>query len=280
MYKIDSSRFIDFYFRRTALRDTAVKRPLISPNSLDAFTAAPWPAVRRNLEVVGWLIVSTLIAVGMVSLVGRAMFLIDAHTTVNLVAEQQFDAFDIRYYQQTIATILHLLPGFLIVVLGPLQFMPVVRKRWINFHRWSGRVYIICGITGAISGFLIGGLNPFGGIDGAGFNEAMATWFLSLYVLYCLYKAYSSIRKRQFGAHREWMIRSFTIMIAIATERIMLSILSYTTSIELVVLFGATFWMAGLINIVAGEIWIQLTRTPGTGARHWKDVDARAIAGG
>jgi uncharacterized membrane protein len=260
------------------LRDTASKKTAISQNPFDAFTAAPWPAVRKNLEVVGWVIVTGLIIVGMVSLVGRAMFLIDAHGTVNSVAQQQFDAYDIRYYQQTIATILHLLPGFLIVILGPLQFMPTVRKRWVNFHRYSGRVYIICGVTGAISGFLIGGLNPFGGINGAGFNEAMATWFLSLYVLYCLFKAYSSIRKKQFGAHREWMIRSFAIMIAVATERIMLGILLSTTSIDLVVLFGATFWMAGLINIVACEIWIQLTRTPGNGARHWKDVDARAVA--
>ncbi|MFT7111403.1 MAG: putative membrane protein [Porticoccaceae bacterium] len=247
-------------------------------NSVEAFSAGPWPTVRKIIEVVGWLTVIGLIAVAMTSLIGRAIFLIDAHAIENLVPEEQFNPFDIRYYQQTIATILHLLPGFLIVILGPLQFIPMVRKRWVNFHRWSGRVYILCGVTGAVTGFLIGGLNPFGGIDGTGFNEAMSTWFLSLYVLYCLFKAYSSIRKRQFGAHREWMIRSFAIMIAIATERVMLGTLLATTSIDFAVLFGATFWMAGVSNVVAGEIWIQLTRTPGSGARHWKDLDAKAVA--
>jgi len=43
-------------------------------------------------------------------------------------------------------------------------------------------------------------------------------------------------------------------------------------------LFGTTFWMAAVTNMAGAEIWIVLTRTPGNGARHWKDVDAKAAA--
>lgn len=247
-------------------------------NPNEEFSAGHWPAVRKTVEVLGWLTVIILIFVGLTALIGRSLSMTEAYSTANLVPEEHFDVFDIRYYQQTMATILHLLPGFLIVFLGPLQFIPSIRKRWINLHRWSGRVFILCGATGAISGFMIGGLNPFGGFDGPGFNEAMATWFFSGYILFCLYKAYSSVRQRQFGAHREWMIRSFALMLAIATERLMLGVLQSTTNISFEVMFGATFWMAGMIHIVASEIWIQLTRTPGNGAIHWKVLDAKAAA--
>ena len=146
-----------------------------SLDPVQEFSAGSWPAIRKTLEVLGWLAVAGLIFVALTSLIGRSIFLIEAYSTPDLVPEEQFNPFDIRYYQQTLSTVMHLLPGFLVVTLGPLQFIPLVRKRWIGFHRWSGRVYILCGATGAISGFMIGGLNPFGGFDGPGFNETMAT---------------------------------------------------------------------------------------------------------
>ncbi|HAO88837.1 MAG TPA: hypothetical protein DCR00_07930 [Gammaproteobacteria bacterium] len=117
---------------------------------------------------------------------------------------------------------------------------------------------------------------PFKGVDGQGFNESMATTFFAFYTLFCMYKAYRSIRAKKIGAHREWMIRSWALMLAIATERVMLGILMANSEIGIAVLFGTTFWMAGVTNIAASEIWINLTRTPGNGARHWKDLDAKA----
>ena len=46
--------------------------------------------------------------------------------------------------------------------------------------------------------------------------------------------------------------------------------------IDIAVLFGTTFWMAAVTNLGAAELWISFTRTPGNGARHWKDMDAKA----
>ena len=34
------------------------------------------------------------------------------------------------------------------------------------------------------------------------------------------------------------------------------------------------------INVAAAEVWINLTRTPGRGLAHWKDLDERAAAAG
>lgn len=240
------------------------------------FSDAPWPMVRKTIEIGGWLVMAVLLFTGISSIFGRADFLLTMTAEPIANPEEVMNPFDIRYYQHHIATWLHLGPGLLIFCLGPLQFMRVIRKKYINFHRWAGRTYLVCGGIGALSGGFIGIFYPFAGIDGPGFSESMATTFLAIYTFVCLYKAYTSIRRKEFGAHREWMIRSFGLMLAIATERVMLGILMSTTGIGVEVLFSATFWMAGVINISASEIWISLTRTPGNGARHWKDLDAKA----
>ncbi|MFT4861943.1 MAG: putative membrane protein [Pseudohongiellaceae bacterium] len=246
-----------------------------TPTNTD-FSAAPWPLVRKVLEAIGWLVMAALLFTGITSVFGRADFLLTSMAQPIAEPSEVFNPFDIRYYEHYLATWLHLGPGLLIFCIGPLQFIRAIRKKYIKFHRWSGRVYIICGSIGALSGGFIGIFYPFAGIDGPGFSESMATLFLAVYTLITLYKAYTSIRRKQFGAHREWMIRSFGLMLAIATERVMLGVLMNTTDIGVEVLFSATFWMAGVVNISASEIWISLTRTPGNGARHWKDLDAKA----
>lgn len=237
------------------------------------FSAAPWPLIRRILEVVGWLALAGLIYVGVSSIFARGIFLLDAFSQTN--PEASMNAFDIRYYQSAVTTVMHLIPGLFIAFLGPLQFIPTIRKRWLRFHRISGAVFILSGVIGSVSGIIIGVFDPFLGVSGAGFNESMATAFFSVYILFCLAMAVFRIRKRMIAEHREWMIRSFSIMMGIATERLLIGVVqTFNPEVEFGVLFGTTFWMAIMINLAVAESWINLTRTPGNGVRHWKDVDA------
>lgn len=247
-----------------------------SATKQDNFSAAPWPTVRKVLEIAGWLALALLLFTGITSIFGRAVFVTEALSAAVDNPSEVYNPFDIRYYEHYLATFLHLGPGLLIFCLGPLQFIPAIRKKWLNFHRWSGRTFLICGVISAFSGMYVGVIYPFAGIDGQGFNESMATAFFGAYTLFCIVKAYTSIRRREIGLHREWMIRTWALMLAIATERVMLGIFLANTSIGIEVLFGTTFWMAAMINIACAETWINLTRTPGNGARHWKDLDAKA----
>jgi len=232
--------------------------------------------LRKVLEIGGWLMMAVLIFTGLTAIFGRGDFLIEASSQEFTDPIEQFNPFDGRYVQFSPASWAHLVTGLLIFCLGPLQFIRPIRKNYLNFHRWSGRVWLVAGGIAAFSGGFIGIFQPFMGVDGQGFNESMATTFFAFYTLFCMYKAYTSIRAKKIGAHREWMIRSWALMLAIATERVILGILMANTEIGIAVLFGTTFWMAGIINIAASEIWINLTRTPGIGARHWKDLDAKA----
>lgn len=236
------------------------------------------PLLRRRLEILGWFIVAVLVLTGLSAVVGRALFLIGAMQLAPADPDAAFNAFDVRYYTHSLASLLHLLPGLLVMLLGPVQFMASVRKRHLRWHRLSGRVYVISGLIGAVSGFYFGVIYPFMGFNGQGFNEAMATAFLSVFVVVCLITAVTRAKQKQIGKHREWMIRGFALMLAIATERLMLTAMMATLDIEIAVLFGTTFWMAGILNLIAAEVWIHLTRTPGNGLAHWKDLDQRALA--
>ena len=228
--------------------------------------------LRSIVERIGWVIVTLLVTLGLISIFNRSYMVLTALANPDL----QQNGFDIRYVEHPIASLLHLLPALLIALLGPLQFIRKFRKHYPAAHRWNGRIYLICGTIGAFSGFYVGVFYPFSGLSGPGFNEAAATAFFASYVLFSLYKAYTSVRVRNFAQHREWMIRSWGLMLAIATERTLLGIFAATTDVELAVLFGTTFWLAGVINIAASEYWIHLTRTPGNGVRHWKEMDQRA----
>ena len=230
--------------------------------------------LRSVLEKLGWFGMLSLLFVGVSSVFGRMIFMGDAQGVAN--PEEVYNAFDVRYAQLPLATWLHLLPALLIAITGPFQFIRAIRKRWRPWHRISGRVYLISGLIAATSAFVIGGLNPFGGLNGPGFNEAMATFVISTLTIWFLVQAYRTVRRKQFAQHREWIIRSWTVMLGIATERLLLGMLMATTDVGIEVLFGATFWMALVINLAGAELWIHLTRTPGRGLTHWKDLDERA----
>jgi len=74
----------------------------------------------------------------------------------------------------------------------------------------------------AVSGLLIGisalvmslGMPAIGG-----FNQAAATTLFASFLLFALSKAFWHIQRREVAPHREWMIRAFSVGLAVATIR-------------------------------------------------------------
>ena len=213
-----------------------------------ADSAHPFEAdrnLRRVLEVVGWVLVAAMLGTGLISVFTRMFFMGEATGT----PADTYDAFNVRYVLNPLVTWLHLLPALCIAATGPLQFIRRVRNKKRQLHRVSGRIYLTCGVIGAFSGLYLGAVHPFSGWQGPGANEGFATIFFASFTLFCLVKAYTTVRRRQFAAHREWVIRSWALMLGIGTERILLGVMLTVTEIDIAVLFGLTFWMAAAINI-------------------------------
>src|SRR6266436_1334818 len=127
----------------------------------------------------------------------------------------QFAALDDLFAHYPILTLVHIVPGLLFMLLGPLQFSSTIRARHLRWHRWSGRIFVVCGVVIGISALVMTLSMP--AIDG--FNQAAATTLFATFFLFALCKAFWYIRRREIPPHREWMIRAFSIGIAVATIR-------------------------------------------------------------
>lgn len=185
----------------------------------------------------------------------------------------QSNAFNIRYQGRPWLTMIHVVAGFFFIVTGPLQFMPAIRKRWLRFHRASGRVFIVASVVSAATALAFVPLLPVFGT----FTATAATVFGATVFLVSLFMAYFHIRRREIRQHREWMIRSYAIGLGIATLRVFLPILMITPlGLSFTEAWDTAVWLGFGVNLIIAEVWINLTRPSG----HSTVQIPRRVAGG
>ena len=155
-------------------------------------------------------------------------------------------------------TLVHILPGLLFMLLAPLQFVPAIRARVPRLHRWIGRTVLSLALVIGSSALVMSFRMAIGGL-----NEIAATVLFDLLFLFCLARGYGAARRRDFVAHREWMIRMFGIALGIATTRPVMGVFfaaSRLTHLTPHDFFGIAFWIGFSITLIAAESWINYTR--------------------
>ena len=144
------------------------------------------------------------------------------------------------------------------MILGPLQFSSRIRARHLRWHRWSGRVFVACGLVIGISALLMSfGMPAIGGV-----NQAAATTLFGTFFLFALSKAFWHIRRREVALHREWMIRAFSIGLAVAATRPIIGVFFATSPLTGLTpreFFGIAFWIGFVLLLIAAEAWIHTT---------------------
>ncbi|WP_158290269.1 DUF2306 domain-containing protein [Ramlibacter sp. WS9] len=166
------------------------------------------------------------------------------------------DPYDGGYARHPGLTLLHIVPGLVFVILGPLQFATRIRARYTNLHRWCGRIYVASGAVVGVSALVLGVVVGF-----AGSTETTAVTFFSTLFLISLGLAVFRIRRREVAAHREWMIRAFALGLAVTTMRPMVGILTALAGLPFSEALGISFWLAFSLHLVLAECWISFTRT-------------------
>lgn len=170
----------------------------------------------------------------------------------------QLGALDDLFARYPILTLVHIVPGMLFMILGPLQFSSGIRARHLTWHRWSGRVFVVCGVVIGISALVMSfGMPAIGGV-----NQAAATTLFGSFFLFALCKAFWHIRRREIALHREWMIRTFSIGLAVATIRPIVGVFLATSPLTGLTpreFFGIAFWIGFVLHLIAAEAWIRTT---------------------
>jgi uncharacterized membrane protein len=168
----------------------------------------------------------------------------------------KFGEFDKGFRLYPFLTLLHIVPGILFIVLTPLQFVNSIRVKHIRLHRIMGwfmaGVALIVGCTALVMSFKTS-------IGGA--TETSATVVFAVFFLFALFKAIYHVKKKDILLHRAWMIRMFSIGLAIASVRPIVGLFFAFSNLSPHQFFGIAFWLGFTIHLIIAECWIRLYRS-------------------
>jgi hypothetical protein len=105
----------------------------------------------------------------------------------------------------------HFLGGAIAIMLGAIQLVGPIRKHYPSFHRWTGRLYLICSILTALGGLLY--ISITGCIGGKTMDVAFSLCALLTLVSSGQAYRHAAITKR-YDQHQLWAWRLYSLMIA------------------------------------------------------------------
>lgn len=200
-----------------------------------------------------WATVLVLVTIALLAVLHRAIVLSDP----SLMARMGNPAMvvDTAFANYSALTFVHIVPGALFMISGPLQFVRRIRTKHLRFHRWSGRVFFACGLLIGFSALALTFRTSIGGA-----NERAAVVLFAIVFLFELTRGFLLIRRRRIALHREWMIRAFAIGLAIATIRPIVGAFFAARRLNPHEFFGIAFWIGFTVHFIVGEVWINYTR--------------------
>ena len=142
----------------------------------------------------------------------------------------------------------HIFASAVALALGPAQFSQRLRQRRPALHRWIGRVYLGVGVgVGGVAGLVMAMHASGGAWARVGFASLALAW-LATGVL-----AYRAARRREFAAHRRWMVRNFALTFAAVTLRIYLPS-AFVAGIAFERSYPVIAWLCWLPNLLVAEL--------------------------
>jgi Predicted membrane protein (DUF2306) len=126
-----------------------------------------------------------------------------------------------RFFASPIPVIAHIAGATVYCLLGAFQFLPAIRGRR-GWHRVAGLLLIPAGLIAALSGLWMAAFYSFP--DGnspllMAIRLAFGTAMVTSIVLGIL-----AIKRRDFGAHGDWMTRAYALGIAAGTQAVVFAI--------------------------------------------------------
>jgi len=117
------------------------------------------------------------------------------------------------FFHNQLWVVMHMVGGSLTLLLGPMQFWPFIRNRFLSFHRLTGKIYI-AGIV--LIGISAGRLS----LISTCVPCRLSLFLLTVFVVLSTWFAWRAIKSRNIKVHRQMMVRSYICVIAFVAVRI------------------------------------------------------------
>ena len=151
---------------------------------------------------------------------------------------------------------LHVISGMIVILIGPIQFIPKLRNRFISLHKKLGKIYAYAVLGIAAPTGLIMAFYAEGGIwSTIAFLVMSCLWILTTLM------AIIKVKNKDIIAHKKWMYRSYALSFAAVTLRMLVPLMSFTNQFDYEFIVVSTAWLSWIINLIAVEFIIYLTFT-------------------
>ncbi|WP_410670479.1 DUF2306 domain-containing protein [Amycolatopsis sp. cmx-4-68] len=177
------------------------------------------------------------------------------------VADSRLDVRDGVQYAVLVA---HIFTAAVALVLGPLQFLPKVRARR-RLHRTLGRTYLLAGVLPSALTTIPVALWSGRPVTQIGLTTAAVLWLVTGGL------AYRAARRRDFAAHRAWMMRNYALTFLAVTSRVLVPVFLLAQvpfggvdpgSATSLVPIGQT--LGWIVNLVVVEVLLRRGQRPAT----------------
>jgi hypothetical protein len=147
---------------------------------------------------------------------------------------------------------MHISFGGIAMLTGWTQFSRNIREKYLNLHRALGKAYVFSVMLSSLAGFYIALFASGGIVSTMGFGLLAVLWFFTVT------RAYTSILKKQYKLHENWMIRNYALTFAAVTLRIYLPLSQNPAiHIDFITAYRAISWLCWVPNLVVAQVIIS-----------------------
>ncbi|MEU7476557.1 DUF2306 domain-containing protein [Lentzea sp. NPDC042327] len=164
---------------------------------------------RRDL-----LVPAAIILFSLVPVLGGALRLTELGTGAEITPDNA------RFFASPVPVVVHAVTVSVYSVLGAFQFAPGFRRRRPGWHRVSGRILVLCGLLGALSGLWMTVFYPKPADVGA-FLTGSRLVFGTAWAVFLVLGVAAALR-RDLAGHRAWMVRAFAIGLSAGTQAVLM----------------------------------------------------------
>ena len=202
-----------------------------------------------------WLVPASLIALSLVPSIAGSVRLAELAGGATVTPDNA------RFFATPAPVVLHIIAVIIYSMLGALQFSAGFRRARRTWHRVAGRVVVVAGALAALTGLWMAHIYPWPPQDGVLVYAERLVFGSGM--LLSLALAMDAIRRRNFRAHEDWMIRAYAIGLGAGTQ--VFTHLPWFILVDLkpsglprAIMMGAGW----VINVVVAEWIIRRGREP------------------